>query len=397
MYQRKQYHTLLARMKEKRHFIQVIMGPRQVGKSTLMKQVVGDAGIPYVFYPADAVPATQLSWISDCWNAARAKMRVEGLKEIILVIDEIQKITGWSEVVKKEWDSDTFYDVNIKVILLGSSRIMLDRGLSDSLQGRFERIILSHWSLAEMRDAFGLTLDQYIYFGAYPGAANLISDEDRWRDYITGSIVDATINKDILVNEKIAKPALLRQAFELSAAYSGKELSLTKMIGQMQDAGNTSTIAGYLNLLSQAGLVCGLNKYAVDLARKKNSVPKHQVYNNALKNIYCEKPFAEAVMDRALWGRLYESAIGAHILSYAYAGDYKVYYWRTKPGCEVDYVLEKKGRLIAIEVKSNDDPGNEGLVEFKAQFNPYLALVVGDGGMKAEDFLSLNPVELFNK
>lgn len=395
MYQRKQYNTLDSRMREKRRFIQVIMGPRQIGKSTLMKQVVNALDIPFVFYPADAVPATQLSWISDCWNAARAKMRVEGLGELILVIDEIQKITGWSEVVKKEWDTDTFYDVNLKVILLGSSRVMLDKGLADSLEGRFERIILSHWSFAEMRDAFGFTLDQFIYYGAYPGAAELIGDEDRWRDYITGSIVDATINKDILVNEKIAKPALLRQTFELSAAYSGMELSYNKMIGQLQDAGNTTTLAGYLNLLSQAGLVYALNKYAVDLARKKNSVPKHQVYNNALKNIYCEKPFADAVQDRALWGRLFESAIGAHIMSYAYAGDYKVYYWRTKPGCEVDYVLEKKGRVIAIEVKSNCDPGNDGLSEFKVQYKPFLALVVGDGGMKAEDFLSINPADLF--
>lgn len=395
MYQRKQYNTLYSRMREKRRFIQVIMGPRQIGKSTLMKQVVNALDIPFVFYPADAVPATQLSWISDCWNAARAKMRVEGLGELILVIDEIQKITGWSEVVKKEWDTDTFYDVNLKVILLGSSRVMLDKGLADSLEGRFERIILSHWSFAEMRDAFGFTLDQFIYYGAYPGAAELIGDEDRWRDYITGSIVDATINKDILVNEKIAKPALLRQTFELSAAYSGMELSYNKMIGQLQDAGNTTTLAGYLNLLSQAGLVCALNKYAVDLARKKNSVPKHQVYNNALKNIYCEKPFADAVQDRALWGRLFESAIGAHIMSYAYAGDYKVYYWRTKPGCEVDYVLEKKGRVIAIEVKSNCDPRNDGLSEFKVQYKPFLTLVVGDGGMKAEDFLSINPADLF--
>ncbi|MGM9786743.1 MAG: ATP-binding protein [Candidatus Cryptobacteroides sp.] len=270
------------------------MGPRQVGKSTLVKQVVHALDIPCIFYTADAVPATQLNWIGDCWNAARAKMRIEGLRELILVIDEIQKINGWSEVVKKEWDTDTFHDINLKVILLGSSRVMLDKGLSDSLQGRFERIILSHWSFAEMRDAFGFSLDQFVYYGAYPGAAGLIGDEDRWRDYVTGSIVDATINKDILVNERISKPALLRQAFELSSAYSGMELSLTKMIGQMQDAGNTTTISGYLNLLSQAGLVCGLNKYAADLARKRNSVPKHQVYNNALKNIYCDKPFETA-------------------------------------------------------------------------------------------------------
>ncbi len=382
-------------MREKRRFIQVIMGPRQVGKSTLMKQAVNEAGIPFVFYQADAVPATQVGWIGDCWNAARAKMRVEGLVQLILIIDEVQKIPGWSEIVKKEWDYDTFNDINLKVILLGSSRVMLDKGLSDSLEGRFERIILSHWSFAEMRDAFGFTLDQFMYYGAYPGAAELIGDEDRWRDYITGAIVDATINKDILVNEKIAKPALFRQAFELSAAYSGKELSLTKMIGQMQDAGNTTTISGYLNLMSQAGLVCGLNKFAVDFARKKNSVPKHQVYNNALRSIYCEKPFAEALMDRKLWGGLFESAIGAHLMSYAYAGDYKVYYWRTIPGCEVDYVLEKKGRVVAIEVKSNNKTGNKGLSEFSSLYKPCLSLVVGDGGMKAEDFLSIKPSDLF--
>ena len=173
------------------------------------------------------------------------------------------------------------------------------------------------------------------------------------------------------------------------------ELSYNKMIGQLQDAGNTTTVAAYLNLLSQAGLVCGLNKYAVDLARKKGSVPKHQGYNNALKSIYCVKPFAEAIQDRTLWGHLFESAIGAHIMSYAYAGDYKVYYWRTKPGCEVDYVLEKKRRIIAIEVKSNADSGNVGLTEFKARYTPYLSLVVGDGGMKPEDFLSIEPADLF--
>ena len=371
------------------------MGPRQVGKSTLMKQVVQSQEIPYVFYTADAVPVTNFSWISDCWNAARVKMKVENLTDLILVIDEIQKINNWSEIVKKEWDSDTFNNIPLKVILLGSSRVMLDKGLADSLQGRFERIILSHWTYAEMRDAFGFTPEQFIYYGAYPGAAELIGDPERWRNYISGSIVDATINKDILVNENIAKPALLRQTFELSSAYSSQELSLTKMMGQMTDAGNTTTITGYLNLLSQAGLVTGLNKYAVDMARKRNSVPKHQVYNNALKNLYCEKSFEEAVQDRKLWGRLFESAIGAHIMSYAYAGEYQVFYWRNGQNCEVDYVLQKKGKLIAIEVKSNDSDWNSGLTEFNKAYKPSLSLVVGNGGMKAEDFLSLNPAALF--
>ena len=395
MYERFQFATLKSRLAEKRRFIQVIMGPRQVGKSTLMKQVVQSQEIPYVFYTADAVPVTNFSWISDCWSAARVKMKVENLTDLILVIDEIQKINNWSEIVKKEWDSDTFNNIPLKVILLGSSRVMLDKGLADSLQGRFERIILSHWTYAEMRDAFGFSPEQFIYYGAYPGAAELIGDPERWRNYISGSIVDATINKDILINENIAKPALLRQTFELSSAYSSQELSLTKMMGQMTDAGNTTTITGYLNLLSQAGLVTGLNKYAVDMARKRNSVPKHQVYNNALKNLYCEKSFEEAVLDRKLWGRLFESAIGAHIMSYAYAGEYQVFYWRNGQNCEVDYVLQKKGKLIAIEVKSNDSDWNSGLTEFNQAYKPSLSLVVGNGGMKAEDFLSLNPAALF--
>ena len=395
MYERLQFAILKSRLAEKRRFIQVIMGPRQVGKSTLMKQVVQSQDIHYVFYTADAVPVTNFSWISDCWNAARVKMKVENLTDMILVIDEIQKINNWSEIVKKEWDSDTFNNIPLKVILLGSSRVMLDKGLADSLQGRFERIILSHWTYAEMRDAFGFTLEQFIYYGAYPGAAELIGDPERWRNYISGSIVDATINKDILVNENIVKPALLRQTFELSSAYSSQELSLTKMMGQMTDAGNTTTITGYLNLLSQAGLVTGLSKYAVDMARKRNSVPKHQVYNNALKSLYCEKPFEEAVLDRKLWGRLFESAIGAHIMSYAYAGEYQVFYWRNGQNCEVDYVLQKKGKLVALEVKSNDSEWNSGLSEFNKTYKPSLSLVVGSGGMKAEDFLSLNPADLF--
>ena len=397
MYERLQFATLKSRLAEKRRFIQVIMGPRQVGKSTLMKQVVQSQEIPYVFYTADAVPVTNFSWISDCWNAARVKMKVENLTDMILVIDEIQKINNWSEIVKKEWDSDTFNNIPLKVILLGSSRVMLDKGLADSLQGRFERIILSHWTYAEMRDAFGFTLEQFIYYGAYPGAAELIGDPERWRNYISGSIVDATINKDILVNENIVKPALLRQTFELSSAYSSQELSLTKMMGQMTDAGNTTTITGYLNLLSQAGLVTGLSKYAVDMARKRNSVPKHQVYNNALKSLYCEKPFEEAVLDRKLWGRLFESAIGAHIMSYAYAGEYQVFYWRNGQNCEVDYILQKKGNLVAIVVKSNDSEWNTGLTEFSQAYKPSLSLVVGSGGMKAEDFLSLNPADLFSQ
>jgi len=390
MYKRKHFNILRSRIHEKRRFIQVVMGPRQVGKSTMVKQMLEAIDIPFIRFTADNVPASNKFWISQCWDAARSRMKIEHMQELILVIDEIQKIKGWSEVVKKEWDDDTFNDVNIKVILLGSSRVLLDKGLADSLAGRFEQIIMSHWNYAEFKDAFGWDIEKFMFYGSYPGAADLVDNPDRWLQYISGSIIDATINKDILVDTPITKPALLKQSFELSCAYSGQLLSLTKMLGQLNDAGNTTTISGYLNILGQAGLVTGLHKWANDNARKRASVPKYQVYNNALKMAYSNKSFEEAYMDRKYWGRVYESAVGAHIVSHAYEGDYNVYYYR-----EVDYVLEKKGQLIAIEVKSNQEKMNEGLTEFKKQFSSSAIIVVGDGGLSAETFLSSNPADLF--
>lgn len=396
MYQRVDYQKLKKRLEEPRRFIQVVMGPRQVGKSTMVKQVLKDCAIPYAMFNADAVPATNLYWISECWESVRQKMKAERASEYILVIDEVQKVNSWSEAVKKEWDADTFNDLNIKVVLLGSSRVMLDYGLADSLMGRFERILMTHWSFAEMRDAFGFSVEQYVYFGAYPGAATLVDDESRWLDYVSGAIIEATINKDILQGVKVMKPALLRQTFELASAYSGMELSLTKMMGQLQDAGNVTTLAAYLGLLGDAGLVRTLDKFSIDKARKRNSVPKYQVFNNALKNIYCGKSYNEALTDSRLWGRLFESAIGAHIINGAMTGRYSTYYWRDEKGREVDYVLEKNGKVLAIEVKSNTDDSNSGLGEFRNRFKDIKAFVVGEGGIKAEDFLQINPVELFD-
>jgi len=395
MFRRKHFNILISRIREQRAFIQVVMGPRQVGKSTMVKQVLEAIDIPSVRFTADNVPASNTAWISNCWDSARVKMKIEHLPELVLVIDEIQKIKDWSEAVKKEWDNDTFSDVNLKVVLLGSSRVLLDKGLADSLAGRFERIIMSHWNYSEFQEAFGWDIDRFMYYGSYPGAAQLVEDPERWMQYISGAIIDATINKDILVDTLISKPALLRQTFELSCAYSGQELSMTKLLGQMKDAGNTTTLTGYLNILGQAGLVTGLYKWANDNARKRASVPKHQVYNNALKMAYATKSFEEACLDRKYWGRVFESAVGAHIVSHAYEGNYKVYYWRDYENREVDYVLENKNQLIAVEVKSNREKTTGGLIEFEKQFHPRMSIVVGDGGMSAESFLSSNPSDLF--
>ena len=313
---------------------------------------------------------------------------------MILVIDEIQKIQNWSEVVKKEWDDDSFHDRNIKVLLLGSSRVMLEKGLSESLGGRFEEIRMTHWSYLEMKDCFGLSLDEYLYYGGYPGAADLIHDPDRWEQYIQSAIIDATINKDILMNAVISKPALLKQTFELGAAYSGELLSLTKMLGSLQDAGNTVTLAGYINLLDESGLLSGLQKYSIDLARRRASIPKFQVYNNALKMVFNPLSFEQAIMDRKEWGRIYESGIGCYLVSQAFVHRFDVFYWREKND-EVDFILRKKGIVLAIEVKSNAEKSTTGLNKFKEMFHPQSAFIVGEGGVSAENFLSMNIAELF--
>lgn len=394
MYKRPEYQTIISRLNEKRMFIQVVMGARQIGKSTVVKQVLKDIKVPFQFFSADNVPTTKSTWISNCWEATRSLKENNGWNEVILVIDEIQKILNWSEVVKKEWDKDTFKDCNIKVLLLGSSRVLLEKGLSESLAGRFEEIRMSHWSYKEMKECFGFTLDQYIFYGGYPGAAPLIKDSDRFGQYIQSSIIDATINKDILMDTPISKPALLKQTFELGSAYSGNLLSLNKMLGSLQDAGNTSTLSGYINLLNESGLLCGLQKYSVDLSRRKASIPKFQVYNNALKMVYCPMSFEQAIQDRKAWGHIFESAIGAYLVSQAFIHRFEVYYWRERND-EVDFVLHKKGGIVAIEVKSNAEKRTEGLTKFQQMFKPKSSFIVGDGGISAEDFFTMDLRKLF--
>jgi len=394
MYKRAEYQTIKERIKESRKFIQVVMGARQIGKSTVVKQVLNNLDEPYRMFSADNVPTTNSAWIADCWAAARSLKENKGWDSIVLVIDEIQKITNWSEVVKKEWDADTFNDTNIKVLLLGSSRVLLEKGLSESLAGRFEEIRMTHWSYQEMKECFGFTLDQYIFYGGYPGAASLIHDEDRFSQYIQSAIIEATINKDILMDTPISKPALLRQTFELGAAYSGEILSLNKMLGSLQDAGNTVTLASYIHLLNESGLLCGLQKYSIDIARRRASIPKLQVYNNALKMVYNPLAFENALVDRKSWGRIVESCIGAYLVSQAFVHRFEVFYWRERDD-EVDFILRKKGSVVAIEVKSNAEIKTAGLEKFKQLFQPSKAFIVGDGGISIEDFLSMDIRKLF--
>lgn len=394
MLKRKQYKELSDRILEPRDKIQVISGPRQVGKSTMVKQVLAETTIPHLSVSADGIDKENTRWIGEIWESARAKMQINKLREYLLVIDEVHKINNWSEEVKKQWDADTRNDINLKVVLLGSSRLLLKDGLTESLTGRYELIRMPHWSYIEMQKAFGLSVEQYIYYGGYPGGAKLISNEPRWRRYIKDSIIAPAIAKDILMTKVIYKPELMKQLFELGCTYSSEEISLTKILGQLQDAGNVTTLANYLTTLAESQLLCGLQKYAYDNARKYNSVPKIMTYNTALLSALSGVTFEKAYTTPKVWGRWAESAVGAHILNAADEYDYKVYYWRDKND-EVDFIIEHYGQCAAIEVKSGRRTMNEGLSVFKNKFQPKLSLIVGSGGMPFDEFLNCDLGALF--
>lgn len=387
MFIRSEYQEVKSRLEEPRMFIQVISGPRQVGKSTLIEQVLERITVPYNSYSADAELHADQAWISNVWDAARNEMDFHKESEHILVIDEIQKISNWSEIVKKEWDRDSREKRGLKVLLLGSSRLLIQQGLTESLAGRFELTRMGHWSYNEMKEAFGWTLDQYIYYGGYPGTAPLVANESRWKRYVKDSLIEAALSNDVLATTNIYKPALLKHLFELGCAYSGELLSLTKMMGQLQDKGNVTTLANYLQVLDECHLLAGLQKFSGDTARRYASVPKYQVYNNALMNVYATSSFKEQRLDLEKWGRLVESAVGAHLMNYADKLDYKVYYWREKNN-EVDFIVERNHKIWAIEVKSGKRGMNKGLGLFREAFHPYRAFVVGTDGISVEDFLS---------
>ena len=366
--------------------MQVVAGPRQVGKSTLVQQVADESGLPVRYVSADEPTLRGADWISQQWEAAR--LEVSGKAGAVLVLDEIQKIPVWSETVKRLWDEDTRKKRPLKVVLLGSAPLLIAQGLTESLAGRFETLRLPHWSFAEMREAFAWKIDQYLSFGGYPGAAPLIGDPVRWSRYIADSLIETSIARDVLLLTRVDKPALLRRLFELACRYSGQILSYTKMLGQMQDAGNTTTLAHYLDLLAGAGMVCGLQKYAGDAARSRGSSPKLQVFNTALMTVTSGMTPEETQSDREFRGRLVESAIGAHLANAAAVGQCELFYWRDR-GQEVDFVVRSGSRLTAIEVKSGRAPqAHPGTEAFAAAFKVRRKLLVGDDGIRAEDFLS---------
>jgi hypothetical protein len=396
MYKRRVFGQILNRLLEPRKFIQIVAGPRQTGKTTLIQQVTEEIRIPFHYAATDAGGAESATWIEQQWDIARLKLKsLPNGSEFILVLDEIQKISDWSEVVKKLWDEDSLERISLKVVLLGSSPLLIQKGLTETLAGRYELIRISHWSRSEMQEAFAFTLDQFVYFGGYPGAASLTSDEDRWKSYVRDSLIEPTLSRDILMMSRVDKPSLLKRLFELGCLYSGQVLSYNKMLGQLQDAGNTVTLAHYLELLSAAGLLLGLEKYAPEKLKQRASSPKFQVLNTALITAQAGENFNKARTDPEYWGRLVESAAGANLVNQSISKNINIYYWRER-NKDVDFVLEKDGQLVAIEVKSGRRKESApGIDMFSRKFQTKRKLLVGKGGLELDEFFSIKPEDLF--
>jgi predicted AAA+ superfamily ATPase len=392
MFQRPIYDTLLGRIYEPRRFIQVLAGPRQTGKTTLAKQIMESLDMPSHYASADEPALKDSTWIEQQWEVGRTKLQLAaGFNKALFVLDEVQKITGWSETVKRLWDEDSANSLPLHVIVLGSSPLLVQRGLTESLTGRFEVIPVTHWSFDEMRRAFGWDVDQYVFYGGYPGASELIGDHQRWSNYIIDSLIETTISRDILLMRRVDKPALLRRLFELGCTYSGHIISYQKMLGQLHDAGNTTTLAHYLTLLEGAGLLAGLPKYAGQKVRQRASSPKFQVLNTALITAPSHLTMSEARQDPEFWGRLVESAVGATLANGIRGRGIELFYWASR-NKEVDFILRRAKDLTVIEVKSGRRKTSlPGVEAFSREFKVKRKLLIGAQGIRLKEFLLTSP------
>ena len=389
MYERSQVQTIRQRMAELENpLIQVVAGPRQTGKSTMLAQALAGQALPARFVSADDAIVPTVGWLQQEWQQARNMARA-AQAGVLFVVDEVQKVPHWPAAVKSLWDADQRDGCPLKVFLSGSSSLLLHEGLEDSLMGRYELIRSPHWSFSECRDAFGFTLDDYLYFGGYPGAARFVDDEARWLAYLRDAVIEPTISQDVLALENVRKPALMRAVFRLGALYSAQELSYTKMLGQLQDAGNTVTLAHYLDLLGKAGMLRALEKYDAKELRRRRGSPRLMVYDTSLMT-------AVSGLGRSAWveepdrrGHLVESAVGALLLARAGAEGFEVFWWR-EGSKEVDFVLRRGGELAAIEVKSGHETGQSGMGAFLAAHPQAKRIIVGgasSGAVDIETFL----------
>lgn len=339
--------------------IQVIVGPRQVGKTTAVKSVLNGMGGTYE--TADSPTPLDHEVIEKWWRSAHeAAPRV-------LAIDEVQKISGWSEAIKILWDRDP----TLKLVVTGSAALLMEKGLKESLAGRFELIRAEHWNFAEAQEIFSLTLDDYLNFGCYPGAVQYLNDLERWGNYIRDAIVEPALGRDLMQLHPVENPSLLRQLFAIAVGHPAHTISFTKLVGELKGKGTLPTLQHYLTLLSHAFLVSNIQKYSGAPIRRRGSPPKLIVHDNALVRSF-ERPLVRTLSkDRQGW--YLENAVGARFLE----SGWETYYWKDRD-LEVDFVvLGPQGEKWAVEVKSGEvkDVDLRGLKEFcrrNKEFEPVL-------------------------
>jgi len=386
-YERPLLATLLALLSRPTPVIHVLIGPRQVGKTTIARQIEQAIGIPTIYATADSPTPLTSAWIETHWRRAFSESTTSQVP-VLLILDELQKVRGWSETLKLLWDNRAVGS-EIRVLILGSSALLMQDGLTESLSGRFFLHRCTHWGYPECSAAFGLSFEQWIYYGGYPGAVAFLENEETWKRYIVDSLIETVLARDVLQMNKIAKPVLLRHLFALAATLPAQQVSYTKMLGQLHDAGNTTTLAHYLKMLDAAFLASGLEIFSRGLQRKRGSSPKLILWNNALISALSTRNFSDSIGDPVWWGRLVENAVGAFLCNNLNSVEYTITYWR-EGDYEVDFVVAKGLDVWAIEVKSSRSGKVTGLTKFCKHYPDARPLLVGGSGIPLVEFFSRN-------
>ncbi len=347
--------------------IQVIIGPRQVGKTTgVLEYLKTQDSLTTRYVSADGEVSRPGSWLEEQWLLLQFDSIGPNGNEGLLVIDEIQKVENWSETAKKLWDQQKRTGTKIKLILLGSSSLEIQKGLSESLTGRFKLHTVHHWNLDESHRGYDLDLEKFLVFGGYPGSYTFIKDKVSWLQYVNESIVNTVIGRDILSLNRVKSPSLFKQTFYLACSYGAQEISYNKLLGQLQDKGNVELIKHYLELFEGAFLLKQLFKYSNKKTLSRSSSPKILPLAPSLYSITLD-----ADLNSEHRGRAFEIAVGCELIRLPG----QLFYWREGP-FEVDYVYKFGQNVFAIEVKSNRKRNQKSLTEFKTKFPGSKTMIV---------------------
>jgi len=354
--------------------IQLITGPRQVGKTTLLSRLADELGERALYAAADAPEAAVPGYWERFWAAVEFRA---GKGATVVLLDEVHVLPDWAASLKAYWDRFRRQHLPIHLVATGSSALRVTQGSRESLAGRFERIVFSHWTAAALASAFTVPLADAarhsLLFGTYPGAWDLRTDPVRWRAYIRDAIIEPAIGRDVLAMGQVRRPALLRQVFAVAVGSAAGIVSLQKLQGQLADRGALETIAHYLELLRDAYLVAGLEKFSTRAARRRAAPAKFVTLNNALLTAMHPEGPPEAERDPARYGAWVENACLASAINQGQ----RVTYWREEP-LEVDGVVEGDWGSWALEIKSSrfDSRDLAGLLEFSRRHPAFRPLVI---------------------